>query len=153
MNEDYVSYDLALKLKACGFDEPCDHFYEHRFDPNNATLSGSNVHGEWNDIDAFKYNFNSISDNRHKQSLIPYCSAPLLYHAQKWLREKKGIEVVVEPRFCNYKHIGYDWEIFDDFSGDYSLRAPLPFVDTYEAAISAGISSAIDLLAGKDGDG
>lgn len=22
-NEDYVSYELALKLKACGFNEPC----------------------------------------------------------------------------------------------------------------------------------
>lgn len=36
-NEDYVSYELALKLKVYGFDEPCDHCYaktsdsEHEF--------------------------------------------------------------------------------------------------------------------------
>lgn len=27
MKEDYVSYELAKKLKECGFDEPCDHIY------------------------------------------------------------------------------------------------------------------------------
>ena len=36
-NEDFVSYELALKLKVYGFDEPCDHCYaktsdsEHEF--------------------------------------------------------------------------------------------------------------------------
>ena len=36
-NEDYVSYELALKLKECGFDEPCDHYYTNGYanpDPN-----------------------------------------------------------------------------------------------------------------------
>lgn len=23
MNDDYVSYELSVKLKSCGFDEPC----------------------------------------------------------------------------------------------------------------------------------
>lgn len=30
-NEDYVSYELALKLKECGFDEPCDHYYTNGY--------------------------------------------------------------------------------------------------------------------------
>lgn len=87
--EDYVSYPLALALKKAGFDEPCDHFYEHRLDPNKARISASGVYGEWKDIDAFKHNFNAIDDNRHEQLLIPYCSAPTLWQAQKWLREKR----------------------------------------------------------------
>ena len=41
-NEDYVSYELALKLKECGFDEPCDHYYTNGYanpDPNAEPLS------------------------------------------------------------------------------------------------------------------
>lgn len=30
-NEDYVSYELALALKKCGFDEPCDHYYTNGY--------------------------------------------------------------------------------------------------------------------------
>ena len=29
MNEDFVSYELAVKLKECGFNEPCDHYYAY----------------------------------------------------------------------------------------------------------------------------
>lgn len=175
MNEDLVSYFSALKLKKVGFNEPCDHYYEvthwertvcfplKRKDPTRYNAYKELVKAP-PEINLRKGNCinNSIFVSREDAiNLTPndgvihrsVCtSAPSLYHAQKWLREKKGIEIVVEPRFCNYKHIGYDWKIFDDFSGDYSLRAPLPFVDTYEAALSIGISSAIDLLSGNDGD-
>ena len=39
MNEDYVSYELAVKLKAAGFDEPCHYHYDcdrgsHIIEPN-----------------------------------------------------------------------------------------------------------------------
>ena len=76
-------------------------------------------------------------------------TAPRLGQAQKWLRDVKGVEVVIEPRFCNYKRIGYDWHVYDDCSNDYALRAPLPFSDTYELALSDGISGALELLTDK----
>lgn len=131
---DYASYELAKKLKACGFDEPC--IAQWACEPDGKPmLMGST---------AFVFS-NAELKGRD-------VTAPLLYHAQKWLREK-GVEVVVEPRFSNYKLIGYDWMCYDDRSGDYALRAPLPFSNSYEAALSAGISSALDLLAGKEDEG
>ena len=65
---DYVSYELAVKLKAAGFDEPCAAFYEH--------------------IDGKMYF--SVDGNEDWNSGVDY-SAPLLYHAQKWLRENEKI--------------------------------------------------------------
>ncbi len=149
--EDYVSYPLALALKKAGFDEPCDHFYEHRLDPNKARISASGVYGEWKDIDAFKHNFNAIDDNRHEQLLIPYCSAPTLWQAQKWLREKKKIDVLVWNCAC-----GYGWEVskaengtglilFDD-KGDNKDSGCWT---SYESALSAGIAEALELIEKK----
>lgn len=126
MVEDFVSYEQAVRLKTAGFDWPCEAFYEH-------------VDGKmWIATDG-KENWNSGVD----------CSAPSLAQAAKWLREVKGIEVIVEPRFSNYKRIGYDWAVYDDFSGDYALRAPLPFSPSHETALSAGITATIELLEGK----
>lgn len=42
---DYASYDLALKLKACGFDEPCEAFYEHINGKMYFSVDGSE---DWN---------------------------------------------------------------------------------------------------------
>lgn len=141
---DYCSYELSKALKAAGFDEPCDHFYEHRLDPTKARISASGVYGEWNNIDAFKHNFNAIDDNRHKQLLTPYCSAPTLWQAQKWLREKKGIPINV------IAHDGgvYDYDIVflpNAVECDYPVDRAT-FSRTYEEALSEGIASVLELI-------
>lgn len=156
MNEDYCSYELSKQLKACGFDEPCDHFYEHSWDPTKARISASGVYGEWDNIDAFKHNFNAIDDNRHKQSLIPYCSAPTLAHAQKWLREKKGIaiNVIAHNTSDRYREGKYHWEevYLSNFSEegrqwvDWFIYGKHPLFDTYEEALSDGLSQMLELI-------
>lgn len=145
MNENYVSYELAVKLKAAGFDEPCDHFYVHYLDPNKARISASGVYGEWKDIDAFKHNFNVIDDNRYKQSLIPYCSAPTLWQAQKWLREKHHISVRVS--YISYHKVWFaDWLNLD--SGEFDDTDAT--FDSYEEALADGIEAVLELI--KKGD-
>lgn len=141
MNEDYCSYELSKALKACGFDEPCDHFYEHSWDPTKARISASGVYGEWDNIDAFKHNFNAIDDNRHKQSFIPYCSAPTLWHAQKWLREKHHISVRVS--YIAYHKVWFaDWLNLD--SGEFD-DTDATFA-TYEEALSDSIETVLELI-------
>ncbi len=126
---DYCSYELSKALKNAGFDEPCDHY----------------CYRPYTNSDEMEMRQGKTMDYNNDDWYVPHCSAPTLWHAQKWLREK-GVEVVVEPRFSNYKHIGYDWMCHDDCSGDYAMRAPLPFSDTYECALSAGISAALELI-------
>lgn len=139
MNKDlYCTYDQAVALKELGFDFMCYETWKQ---------------GITDDCTCVKVRHHTM-----KEGLISACNSelaragtneittPSLAMAAKWLREFKNIEVVVESRFSNYKNIGYDWVIFDDFSGDYALRAPLPFSKTYEEALSSCITEAIKLV-------
>ncbi len=132
---DYVSYDLALKLKACGFDEPCYFYYTREYAP------GDHVWSTTSEEAPIDYN----------KSVYAGCSMPTLAQAQKWLREKKGIDVLVWNCAC-----GYGWEIskadtqsrgttlmvYDDNGEDMDSGMWL----TYENALSAGISVALELI-------
>lgn len=73
MNEDYVSYELAVKLKECGFDEPCDSYY------NKACAADDEY---WHTKREELINWNGLGSDCQ-------ISAPTLWQAQKWLREKK----------------------------------------------------------------
>lgn len=138
MNEDYVSYELALKLKECGFDEPCDSYYD------KACASDDEY---WYTKREEAYNWNGLDSDCQ-------ISAPSLYAAQKWLREKWGIHVDAciysdystdaDGKVCDrwdfwgfdlYAVVGGEKMIDDD--GEY---------DSYECALSAGISAVLELI-------
>lgn len=87
-----------------------------------------------------------------EQFLSPICPAVFLWHVQKWLREKKGIDVLVQNCAC-----GYLWEVskakngtglilFDDKGDDEDSGC----WTTYEGALSAGLNAALNLFAGKE---
>lgn len=129
MNEDYCSYELSKALKACGFDEPCDSYYD------KACASDDEY---WHTKRGEAYNWNGLDSDCQ-------ISAPTLAHAQKWLRER-AIEVDVTPIFSHGGRDGYDWDVYDDFSGYPAIRGALPFAETYEQALSAGIFAALELI-------
>lgn len=76
--EDYASYELAKKLKECGFAEPCDSYYIKDNAPDGTA---------WIVPTTDREDFNADSDCPFCK---PLCSAPTLAHAQKWLREVRG---------------------------------------------------------------
>lgn len=136
MENDYVSYKLALALKKAGFDELTNSFYNE----TPACL------GEFEIVPTYA-KFNEVSKT-------PGCecvAAPLLYQAQKWLREKKKIDVLVWNCAC-----GYGWEIskadadsrgttlmdYDDNGEDKDSGMWL----TYENALCAGIVVALQFI-------
>lgn len=141
-NKDFVSYDLAKRLKECGFDCLCHNSY------CEGDIIKTRIYRVYSDCPQNWNNPLSIDDEekRMRASKGCHCSAPTLWQAQKWLREKKNIEVVVIPLFSDWKRIGYDWNVHDDFSGDYSLRGTLPFAQTYEQALQEGIKAALELI-------
>lgn len=135
-NEGYVSYELALKLKACGFDEPC--IAQWSVEPDGKPmLLGST---------AFVFS-NAELKGRD-------VTAPLLYHAQKWLREEWGIHVDV----CVYADYSTDadgkvcdrWDFwgFDLYAvvGGDRIGADDSEYDSYEEALAAGIAAALELI-------
>lgn len=127
---DFCPYELSKKLKECGFDEPCSGKYVDC--PKDPTLFRRMGYQAW---------------NLEKDEVI----APSLYEAQKWLREEKGIDVLVWNCAC-----GYGWEISK--ADPQSRGTTLKFYDdngedrdsgmwlTYENALSAGINVALQLL-------
>ncbi len=141
---DYVDYPTAVALKECGFDEPCNYGYsvKTRLEPELSFGSPKIVHSKT------PKNFN---DNRKGiEKGQQFCSAVPLWQAQKWLRGKKGIAINV------IAHDGgaYDYDIVflpNAVDCDYPIDRAT-FSRTYEEALSEGIASALDLLAGKEGE-
>lgn len=121
MCEDYVSYELAVKLKSCGFDEPCAAFYEH--------------------IDGKMYF--SVDGNEDWNSGVDY-SAPLLYQAQKWLREVKRMEV--NASWSNNECYWFFYTNLMDGPDIINLDISDSVYSTYEQALSAGLPAALELI-------
>lgn len=134
----YVGYELAVKLKACGFDEPCNYGYsvKMRLEPEVSFGEPKMVHSK------AKKNYN---DNRKGiEKGLSFCSAPHIFHAQKWLREKKGIAINV------IAHDGgvYDYDIVF-LPNAVDCDSPIDratFSRTYEEALSEGITSVLELI-------
>ncbi len=141
-HQDFCSYELSKTLKACGFDEPCDHCY--------AKTSDS------------EYEFVQMTTSRdyNKQRdgepsfLSPICSAVPLWQAQKWLREKYGIHVDAcvfsdystdaDGKICDrWDFWGFD--LYAVVGGEKMIDDDSEY-DSYEQALSAGIAVALELI-------
>ena len=117
-HEDYVTYDQAVKLKELGFDWECNHSYYGR---RSKSLIGFCTYHDFN-----------------KNGGPNECSAPTLAQAQKWLREVKETEIIV-----NFVNVGiYDYIIY----GKYVNINSETYFNFYEQALSTGINRAIELL-------
>ena len=134
---DYCNYELSLALKECGFNEPCLTFYDTNKELGRALDSD---------------NFNHLGETYQGEWFTDTISAPTLWQAQKWLREKKKIDVLVYNCAC-----GYLWEVskatngtglilFDEKGDDENSGC----WTSYEAALSAGIAAALELI--KEGE-
>lgn len=129
---DFCSYELSKRLKDCGFDEPCYFYYTKENAPDDC---------EWQTP-------SEEAPVDYNRRIYAGCSMPLLYQAQKWLREKKKIDVLVYNCAC-----GYTWEVskamngtglieFDENGDDESSGC----WTSYEGSLSAGISASLELI-------
>ena len=145
MKEHYCTYEQAVALKRLGFAEKVKAVWH--FDGE-----------KWNLIPDYGTNFVHPKDIPHWNTSRVWgahiYSAPRLDQAAAWMRECKGIDVLVFNSAC-----GYGWEIskadpqsrgtmialFDNEGED----EPSGMWWTYEKALSAGIDKALELL-GKE---
>lgn len=128
MNEDFVSYELAVKLKAAGFDELTNSFYDE----------ASVQQGEFEIVPTYA-KFNEVCKT-------PGCecvSAPTLAHAQKWLREK-GIAVSIQANEIKGE-LWYSADIITTKGINELVDGGFDYMG-YEAALSAGIFAALELI-------
>ena len=97
--------------------------------------------------------FNDSTDLRYNHSQIlgdflGGVKAPTLYEAQKWLREEKKIDVLIEIE-CKDVHLSSKhYSVFISYMGRFMRRFQYLSneFDSYEEALSEGIKEAVKIL-------
>lgn len=125
MNEEYVTYEQAVRLKALGFDWCCMTFYVDDI-----------IKLPCSEIKPFPKPKNW---NKQQETL----SAPSIHQAAKWLRQEHNIHISVNPCFdgrweCQIVDISPLWYFDRCYMGD-----------SYEAALSAGVSKCLEIINNK----
>lgn len=152
-HENYCSYELSKKLKEKGFDWDVLFYYNSYHD-----VTGSRLQVHYH-VDEAAYNFNA-EYMVHKHGLYDthelmshtdcLCSAPTLYQAQKWLRDKH--KIMVEPFACiSDRTWAYRlYQLNDEKWGMTIVQDGKAITvygfDLYESALSAGIIKALESI-------
>ena len=121
--EDFVTYDLALKLKDKGFDYPCVGHYV------NNQLYVAHYHNA----------FHSYKDES--------IDVPIISQVLKWLREEKKYHIEFVGNACGYLFIVSDIPSeggTDRYCSDYSGPNDGGTWDKYEDCAIAGIEYVLD---------
>ena len=123
--KDYCDYDTCVALKELGYDELCEGYYHLTDDEDYNQLS-----------------FNWCYGHDFRNSLNRWrVGAPMLYEAQKWLREEKKLIVLVGFDFCPItSEIVYNWVIV--VNGNTAKKSSYTY-DFFEEALLEGIKEAI----------
>lgn len=119
MKKQFVTYEIALKLKELGFDEPCICYY----DRHNYQILFTNLYGG-NPLE-----LSMMQNNYHVD-----CYAPLWQQAIDWFREKYDNHICIQKCVCDGIDISYT------FTG-----TPWNSYKTYEEAREQAILKAIEL--------
>jgi hypothetical protein len=86
MEKEFVPYELVVKLKALGFDEPCLAYYQKSAVIGDDTILPIQIRNKAS-------NFN---DNEYSKMGVPFCSAPTFSQAFRWFREKYDLRIWIE---------------------------------------------------------
>jgi len=138
MEKEFVPYELALRMKQLGFDEPCIAYYT--------------VYGKFSNDYSAPRKYNSEFE------LGSYISAPLFQQAFRWFREKHNIfheiltDCTAEPKFCytytrffgNQNDLSSEEWGWENNIGQYSL-----LYRTYEEAELACLEKLIEIVESK----
>ena len=98
MGNQFVTYEIALKLKELGFNEKCFGFYR------NSEICGVNIWDRDHD------QFHVISQENISSATYEFILAPLWQQAFEFFRKECGFYVYNSPEF--YKNgINFNWQI------------------------------------------
>ena len=124
MTEDFVTYDLAVKLKEKGFNEPCYGYYHLNGGDDSFELCGNDSFDFLNSLNRFRI------------------AAPFISHVLKWLREM-NIEVVAS---FSYRDRVWGYQVGDMTLSEDSILSYDYSFPTYEQAALAGIEYILNNL-------
>lgn len=122
--KDYCDYETSVALKELGYDGYCAAYY-HLFDDEDDARN------------SFEYAYGFDFQNSNN---IYRVGAPLLYQAQKWLREEKGMLLQT-----TYLELSDEWIcVIRDKNKRHGYSAQKQ--KNYEEALSEGVKCAVKIL-------
>lgn len=140
-NEDFVSYEIAVKLKELGFNWKINNAFSKKLRLESLSI------GEVKDVYCkIPKNFN---DNRKGCGKgIDFYSRPSLAQAQKWLREERHWHIQVRINGCRNM---FSVEIWEMKPNGYCKRLEqsdghVRLFDRYEDALNEGVSETLKLI-------
>ena len=139
MSEDFVTFELAKKLKEKGFRELCLAYYT-----NDDTLYYNYSHKA-----GACYKDCYLSHNLMPKDSVSgkFVDAPTISQVLKWIRLEKNIHICIDIYetgwfFCINKNIDTDYETFS-----YDIEpTDIEYYDCYDSAVLRGIAYVIDNL-------
>lgn len=119
MENEFVTYPLALRLKSLGFDELCIAYWDDEkvFDLNNEYLKGSQMDSTW-------------------------LTAPTWQSAFKWFRENHGLHHFIDIHFRTNCCISQVWKGRECFYNDHTI-------EIYEEAQEACLIKLCEIVESK----
>ena len=128
MNNEFVSYEIALKLKELAFDEPCFTYY-YNINGNIRTGIEVHIHNAWTYAGTKK---------------IETTLAPLYQQVFRWFRNKYDIDISINTIYYKYnENISKKYRVVID---NKTVFTNVGFYDTYEEAQKKCILDLISII-------
>ena len=131
MEKEFVSYEIALKLKELGFDEPCFTYY-HNINGNIRTGIEVHIHNAWTYAGTKK---------------IETTLAPLYQQVFRWLRNKYDIDFSIMSTYSRYNE--NTSKKYGGVIDNKTVFINVGFYETYEKAELAGLQKMIEIIENK----
>lgn len=130
MNEDFIPFELAVKLNEKGFDEPCYGYYHCNGRNDSFELCGNG------DCDFLN------SKNKHR------IAAPTIPQVLKWLRKERLILIGLSPMLTYDSEEMVEWRsaVYKTDKQDGLSCQEEFYFQSYEQAAIAGIEYVLDKL-------
>lgn len=148
MNEDFVSFEIAKKLKEKGFKEKCLAYYD--IDDNVGLLYNTQYSDEYSPCQ-----YTDLLQSHNTDTTVAQpddsencCDAPTISQVLKWLRKEKLILIGLSPMQEYDVEETIEWcaTVYKaDKQGGLSLKEEL-YYESYELAAIAGIKYCLDNL-------
>ena len=128
MEKEFVSYEIALKLKELGFKEPCFTYY-YNINGNIRTGIVVDINDAW-----------TYPENKKLGTTL----APLYQQVFRWFRNKYGIDFSINTIYSRYNE-----NTSKKYSGvidNKTVFTNVGFYETYEEAELAGLQKMIKII-------
>lgn len=97
MKKQFVTYEIALKLKELGYNEQDFGYYRLSFEEDNEPFIKT-------ELEFFKerYDNHNFRLELHKSAIAAICTAPLWQQAIDWFRTEHNLHIILLPFTANF---------------------------------------------------